>query len=66
VQELGGSIARQTTKLASGILPYHKSHVQFTNGGWPGGRNLSLSFLFCEFESSLVWEIELFWAFSLF
>jgi len=26
-------------KLASGTKPYHRSHVQFLNGGWPRGRS---------------------------
>ena len=40
MQKLGWSIARQTTKLANGSIPYHESHAQFMNGVWLGGRNL--------------------------
>jgi len=33
VQELGGSIARQIAKLASGNIPYHGRHAHFVSGG---------------------------------
>ena len=42
MQELGGSIARQIAKLASGNIPYHAQGIY---GGWPGDRNP----VFCEF-----------------
>jgi len=50
------------TKLAHGNIPYHRHHVQFTNGSWPRGKNA----LFCEFEFSLLWESSAFWEFELF
>ena len=43
VQEMGGSIARQITKLANGNTPYHERHAQFMNGGWLRARNLVFS-----------------------
>ena len=39
MQELGGSIARQVAKLASGNIPYHRCHAQFMNG--TGGMKFS-------------------------
>jgi len=52
VQELGRSTTRQTAKLASGNIPYHKRHAQFMNGvGW--GINLAFSLLSMSFESAL-------------
>jgi len=54
------SRARQIVKLANGNIPYHGSHAEFIDRGWPGGEESGFS-VFCEFESSLVWEFELFW-----
>jgi len=51
-------------KLASGNIPYHGRHAQFINGGWLGA--VIGSSLFCEFESSLIWELELIQEFDLF
>ena len=48
MQELGGSMARQTARLASGNVLYHGCHAQFRNGGWSGRRNT----LFHEFQLS--------------
>ena len=31
--------------LANGNIPQHGCHIQFTNGGWRGGRNLSFLLL---------------------
>jgi len=56
VQELGGSIPRQTAKLANGNIPYHRCHAQFIGGGLAEGQESPLS-LFCEFKSSLVLEV---------
>ena len=41
MQELGGSTARQTARLASGNIPYHRCHAQLIKGG----RTLSFWFL---------------------
>jgi len=41
VQELGGSRARQSAKLASGNILYHGCPAPFMNGHWPGDRKLS-------------------------
>jgi len=40
-------------KLARGNIPYHRCHAQFMNGGWPGGRNPFICFLFSLFSMSL-------------
>ena len=52
MQELGGSTARQISKLADGSIPYHGSHARFINGGWLGGRNLLFSFTWIWIVSS--------------
>jgi len=31
-------------KLASGIIPYHRRHAPFINGGWLGGQEFALLF----------------------
>jgi len=46
MQELGGSIAGQSAKLARGSIPYHGRHAQFISRGWLGGRELSLPLSF--------------------
>jgi len=63
MQELAGSTARETAKLANRNIPCHGRHAQFINEGWPGGRNpLSQEFQL----SSLVQEFKLYCEFSLF
>jgi len=42
VQELEGSTARETAKLASGNISCLKHHVQFMNGDWLGGGSYQL------------------------
>jgi len=45
MQELGGSTAMQIAKLASGNIPDHKCHAQFTNRVDQGaGSSLLFSF----------------------
>jgi len=46
-------------KIPSGNILYHGRHTQCVIGGGLGDRNLLFSH-FHEFESSLVWEVELF------
>jgi len=68
VQELGGSTARETAKLANGNIPHHRRPAQFMNGDWLGDRNLFVVVfppLLSEFKFSLVQELELFQEFSL-
>jgi len=66
VQELWGSIARQTAKLANGNIPYDRRPAGCIKEGWLGAGFSFLLSLFCEFESSLFWEFELFREFCLF
>jgi len=59
----GGSIARQTAKLADGNIPYHKRHAPFMNGVgqekndigfWVSG---SFSNLFLARSQNFVWAV---------
>jgi len=52
VQELGGSTARQTAKLARGNNPYHRCHAQFMKGGLAGGQEYSFARSFNHFYFS--------------
>jgi len=49
-----------TAKPTSGNTPYHRRHIQFMNGGWPGGQEAIFLSYFLEFESFLVQEFKLF------
>jgi len=46
VQELGGSTDRQTDRLVSGNIPYHRHHTHFVYGSWPGAGRLSALLIF--------------------
>jgi len=39
----GGSLARQTAKLANGNIPYHKRRAQFMNGFGQGEKAIGSS-----------------------
>ena len=56
----GGSLARQTAKLANGNIPYHKRRAQFMNGFGQGEKAIGSSQFPWVFESALGWEFELF------